>query len=145
MRNVKEEIANYIPHRPPMVMIDELIEASESKAVSKFFISTENIFVADGKFQEPGLIENIAQTAAAQAGYIQKKNNLPVLIGYLASVKSLNLFFMPNVNSTLTTSVTVINQVGDITLLNGEVHSNDQLVCSCELRIFVQQKKEANP
>lgn len=126
-----------------MVLVDELNEANESKAVSKFFVREENVFVAGGKFQEAGLIENIAQTAAAQAGYIQKKNDRPVLIGYLASVKSWNLFFMPGVNSILTTNVQVINQVGDITLLKGEVHSNDQLVCSCELRIFVQQNTKA--
>lgn len=140
-----EVITNYIPHRPPMVLVDELVEVSEQKATSKFFVNEENAFVVEGKFQEAGLIENIAQTAAAQAGYIQKKNSLPVLIGYLASVKSWNLFFLPSVNSTLTTCVKVINQVGDITLLSGEVHSKDHLVCSCELRIFVQQKKETNP
>jgi predicted hotdog family 3-hydroxylacyl-ACP dehydratase len=139
-----ERITNYIPHRVPMIMVDELVEVSEAKAVSHFLVREENIFVSDGKFQESGLIENMAQTAAAQAGYFQKKNSRPVLIGYLASVKSFNLFFLPAVNSNLTTSIEVTNQVGDITLLKGEVHLDDHLICSCELRIFVQQNTEAN-
>ena len=54
-----------IPQKPPMVMVDKLIFAEEKKVVTSFLIRRDNIFCSDGVFTEAGLIENMAQTAAA--------------------------------------------------------------------------------
>ena len=62
-------ILSYIPQRPPFVMVDEIIDSGEKKTCSKFLIKEDNIFVENGFLKEPGLVENIAQTAAARAGY----------------------------------------------------------------------------
>ena len=44
------------------------------------------MLVSNGEFSEAGLMENIAQTAAARAGYIAVMENKPVAIGYIMSV-----------------------------------------------------------
>ena len=46
-------------------------------------------------FKEPGLVENIAQTAAARAGYISHTENKPVLVGYIGAVNNLQVFSLP--------------------------------------------------
>jgi hypothetical protein len=58
-----------IPQKPPFVMIDALLFSDEKRTVSSFKIPEKNIFVKEGLFLEPGLVENIAQTAAARAGH----------------------------------------------------------------------------
>ena len=138
MLATRQTITNYIPQRSPMVMIHDLLEASEERAVTQLLVMSENIFVQDGKLGEPGLVENIAQTAAAQVGYVCFQKNIPVPIGYIAAIKDLQFFAFPVENSTITTTVVVKNQVLDITLVQGEVRQNDTLLCSCEMRIFVR-------
>ena len=75
-----------------MVMIDRLVSAESDSAVSSFLIKTDNIFVEDGKFTEPGLVENIAQTAAAMVGHHCALNKIPVPIGFIAAVKDLKIW-----------------------------------------------------
>ncbi len=133
-----KNITDYIPQRAPMVMIHDLLEVSESKAVTQLLISSDNIFLHDKKLAEPGLVENIAQTAAVQVGYICKQKNIPVPIGYIAAIKDLEIFNLPSENTTITTTVTIKNQVLDITLVEGEVKQNNEVLCRCEMRIFAK-------
>jgi predicted hotdog family 3-hydroxylacyl-ACP dehydratase len=140
MLATKSDIINYIPQRAPMVMIHNLMEANEQRAVTQLHILAENIFVSDHVLAEPGLVENIAQTAAAQVGYVCMQQNIPVPIGYIAAVKDLKIFNLPAENSTITTTVTVKNQVMDITLVEGEVKLKDEVLCRCEMRIFARIK-----
>ena len=54
-----------IPQKPPMVMVNSIIEASGTTTVTSFLVKEDNIFMEDGFLREPALIENIAQSAAA--------------------------------------------------------------------------------
>jgi 3-hydroxyacyl-[acyl-carrier-protein] dehydratase len=138
----KQNIINYIPQRPPMVMIDNLIEANEDGAVTQFTVLPDNVFLHDKKLAEPGLVENIAQTAAVQVGYICVQRNVHVPIGYIAAIKDLKVFSFPTENSTITTTVTVKNQVLDITLVEGVIKQNDEVLCQCEMRIFAKVQSQ---
>jgi 3-hydroxyacyl-[acyl-carrier-protein] dehydratase len=138
MLAAKDHINRYIPQRHPMVMIDDLLEASESHAVTRLRIEVTNIFVEDRHLAEPGLVENIAQTAAAHLGYQCELKHLPVPIGYIAAVKNLEIFRLPELNSVITTSVHITNQVLDVTVAEGKVEQNGEVCCSCEMRIFVK-------
>jgi len=133
----KKDILTYIPQRPPMVMVDSLIEATEKLIVSSFTILDNNIFLKDGIFQEEGIIENIAQTAAAGVGYKQVIQKLPVKLGYIAAIKNLRINYLPQVNSTLETTVEVVNEIMEVTIVKGVVSENGQPIADCELRIFV--------
>jgi 3-hydroxyacyl-[acyl-carrier-protein] dehydratase len=135
----KNEIEQYIPQRSPIVMIHELAEASEEHAVTHLHVNTENVFVRDGVLLEPGMVENIAQTAAAQVGYIFKQNDLQIPIGYIAGIKDLEVYGQPPVGSTIKTTVKVLNQVLDVTLVEGLIHLDGNLLARCEMRIFVKK------
>jgi 3-hydroxyacyl-[acyl-carrier-protein] dehydratase len=133
-------ILNYIPQRPPMVMVDTLIEADHEKATSSFQIAPDNIFVEDGKFSEPGLVENIAQTAAAMVGYQCALRNVPVPVGFIAAVKNLKINFIPEAVSTIQTHVTVTNTVMNVSIIEGRVEQSGTLLCTCEMKILIQNK-----
>ena len=139
MEAVKNSITEYIPQRPPMVMIDELIGASDSSGTTTFTISPENTFVDSGRFSELGMIENIAQTAAAMVGYQCKVSNIPVPLGFIAAIKNWKLYDTPTVNSSIETTVNVVNSVMDVTIVEGSIKHDDKLLCSCEMRILIQK------
>ena len=140
MLATRDDITKYIPQRHPIVMVHELVEADDDHAVTQLTIEPDNIFVSKEYFSEPGLVENIAQTAAMHVGYQCSLKNIPIPIGYIAAVKDLKIQALPKQNSLITTSVKITNKVLDITVVEGRVEQEGNLLCSCEMRIFAKVK-----
>jgi 3-hydroxyacyl-[acyl-carrier-protein] dehydratase len=134
----RTNIRDLIPQREPVVMVHNLAEATDEHAVSTFMIESSNIFVANGLFTEAGLIENMAQTAAAQAGYMYRQKNMPVPIGFIAAIKDLTINKLPQVDSSIKTTINVTNKVFEVTLIKGIVEQHGEELCSCEMRIFTK-------
>lgn len=134
----KTEIEKLIPQRAPMVMIEELRESSETHAKTSLTIEASNLFVEKGLLREPGLVENIAQTAAAHVGHQCRSKNIDVPIGYIASIRNLKIAKLPEVGLVIATTVKVINQILDVTVVQGTVEQAGTFICSCEMRIFAK-------
>jgi 3-hydroxymyristoyl/3-hydroxydecanoyl-(acyl carrier protein) dehydratase len=138
-----DDIQELIPQRPPFVMIDKLLSVTETTTTTGFCIQEENIFVENSVFKEPGLVENIAQTAAARAGYISHTENKPVLVGYIGAVNGLQVFALPKTGDELITEITTENQIFDVTLISGKITCNGQLLAQCKMKIFINQFKNS--
>jgi len=136
-----DNIEQLIPQRPPFVMIDKLLSVTEMSTTTGFGIKANNIFVENGVFKEPGLVENIAQTAAARAGYVSHTENKPVLVGYIGAVNGLQVFALPKTGDELITEITTENQIFDVTLISGKITCNGQLIAQCKMKIFINQPK----
>lgn len=135
---LEEDILPLIPQRPPFVMISKLLSSDEHSTRTSFLVTDENIFVEKGLFREPGLMENIAQTAAARAGYLARLNNLPVQVGYIGAVKNLEIAGLPETGDELITEIKIKDQVFDVTIISGTVWCGDTLVAQCEMKIFIR-------
>ncbi|HEY6436242.1 MAG TPA: hypothetical protein VIY47_06605, partial [Ignavibacteriaceae bacterium] len=94
-----------------------------------------------GEFKEPGLLENIAQTAAAKAGYISRKENKPVLVGYIGAVKNLEIFSLPKTGDELITEISIENQIFDVTIASGRISCNETVLAQCNIKIYINQTK----
>ena len=135
------DIQSFIPQRPPFVMVDQLLAFTETTARGGFRIKADNIFLENGEFKEPGLLENIAQTAAARAGYISKKENKPVPTGYIGSVKNLEIYSFPKIGDELITEITIENQIFDVTIISGKITCKETVLAHCQIKIFINQIK----
>ena len=136
---IKGSITDIIPQRQPIIMIDSLLVCDQNYTETNLYIDKDNIFSKDGFFTEPGLVENIAQTAAARIGYLCKQANVDVPIGYIAAVKNLSIHLLPKVDSTIITQIKVTNQVLDITVITGTVMVDGNLAAECEMKIFAKK------
>ena len=63
------EAKSFIPHRPPMLFIERLLEREGDRAVAETTLPTTGIAVCDGRLLPEYFIELIAQTAALANGY----------------------------------------------------------------------------
>lgn len=135
----KSEVLNYIPQRPPMVMVDSLLENDDEKTISQYEILEDNIFCENGSFSEAGLIENMAQTAALQNGFQTMQNNDQVRVGFIGAVKKLKIYHLPEVNSTIETTVYSMHNFGNVSIVKAEVRNNSLLIAESELSIFTQE------
>jgi 3-hydroxymyristoyl/3-hydroxydecanoyl-(acyl carrier protein) dehydratase len=135
------EIFSLIPQRPPFVMIDRFLGLDEKSGSSAFKITEGNIFVENGAFTEPGLIENIAQTAAARIGYICKTEKKPVLIGYIGAVQNLEIFALPKINDEIKTEIAIKNEIFNVTIIGGKILCEGKLLAHCEMKIFISNQQ----
>jgi predicted hotdog family 3-hydroxylacyl-ACP dehydratase len=132
----KDHILKFIPQRPPMVMIENLILAEEKKTISSLTILPENIFCENGVLKEPGLIENMAQTAAAGSGYksISKQQKPPE--GFIGGIRNLVINALPEIGQVIRTEVIVEHEIFDALVVNGKVFLGESMIASCEMKIF---------
>lgn len=117
-------------------MVDELLCCDDTTAQTKFVIDADNVLVVDGFFTEAGLMENIAQTAAAHAGFTAQGRNEKVTPGYIAALKNFEVFKLPKVNDEIATEIKIETQVFDITQISGMVTCNGETMAKCEMNIF---------
>ena len=117
-------------------MVSKLLHVDETSIRSSFHVTGDNVFVNDNLFQEAGLLENIAQTAALRAGYFANEENKPVTTGYIGAVKDFEVFNLPQVGDELITEVTIENQIFDVTVFSGKVWHDENLIARCEMKVF---------
>jgi len=137
---VDEQIKELIPQRSPILMVDTLFESTVDEALTGLTIKEGNLFCKDGKFTEPGLIEHIAQSASAFAGYSYRLQGKPAPVGYIGEIKKFHLSKLPSEGSTLLTHIKIMGVVDNISLLQAEVKCGEELICTTNLKIAIEDK-----
>ncbi len=132
-------MTNFIPQRPPFVMVGNLVSHNEFSATSNFHIKENNILVKDGVFTELGLLENIAQTAAANAGYECVLKNIPVHLGFIGAISRVQVHNLPKSNSKIDTRIEIKQEIFNITLIEGVVKQNGKSLISCQMKIMIDK------
>lgn len=132
-------IMEMLPQKPPMVMVDKLHKADNGVTISSLTIHSENIFCRENQFEEPGLIENIAQTAALGVGYQFRQEGNEVPTGYIGAVQKLKINKLPDVNKSITTEVTVVHEVFNTTLIHASIDYEGEKIVTCEMKIFLDK------
>ncbi|MCX6240423.1 MAG: 3-hydroxyacyl-ACP dehydratase [Bacteroidetes bacterium] len=128
-----------IPQKPPMVMVDRIIGISGKKTVTTFLIRDDNVFLEDGFFREPGLIENIAQSAAAGIASVTLNADEEPKTGFIGAIRELKIFKLPKSGDEIRTTVTVTHEILNATVVAGQIILHDELIAECELRIFLEK------
>ena len=135
-----EELIKFIPQREPFVMVDCLYECDEKFVRTGFRPSEKNIFSVNGFFTEPGLIENMAQSAAAGTGYFFTSNNKPVPVGFIGAIKDFKLQQLPEINELLETEIRVVAEVMNASVIQASVKCKGLTMATCEMKIFLMEK-----
>ncbi len=140
----KDKVIELIPQKYPMVMVDGLISNDETTTISKLSISNNNIFCSKGFFTEPGLIENIAQTAALRSGYEAMESNEEPTVGFIGSVKKMKIYELPKDNDVIHTKITILTRLMNVLIIKGEVLLDSKLMAEGEMNIFLQETTNEN-
>ncbi len=135
-----QDAAAFIPQKPPFVFVDRLLYVDQKTSRCSFMIPEGNLFVDDGSYSTAGLVESIAQTAAAGTGYLSKKENRPVPLGYIGAVQKLEVHDWPPVKSTIEMTISLITNILQVSLVSGTVQMNNRVLATCEMKIFVNNQ-----
>jgi len=132
-------VEELIPQRAPMVMIDRVTLQEGSVLESELELRPENMFLREGLFLEEGVLEHIAQTAAALNGFRAWQEGTPVKNGYIGAIKNLEFFDLPALGALLQTRVEERHFVMGASVIYGECREGDRLVASCEMKVFMEE------
>ena len=134
-------IKNYLPHRAPMLMADEILEIDEKSAITSFYIKEDNIFCENGTFSESGMIENCAQTCSTITGQnlFEDKTSRPAVIGFISNIKKIKIHSLPHCNTEITTKAVLVSEFGNICNITCTTFSGEKLLLEAEIVMFVKK------
>jgi len=118
-------------------MVDKLLFSDDDITKTSFTVTADNVLVVNGEFTEAGLMENMAQTAAAGEGNMARIEDRPIAIGYIGAVKDFEIFELPQINDELTTEIKIETRLLNVAIASGKVWCNERLIAQCEMKIFI--------
>lgn len=142
MRKIDDITLNeLLPQRPPFVMIDRLVSCDAVFAVTELLIREDNIFIEDERLTSSGLVENIAQSCAARIGYLNICDGISVKIGVIGSISNLNIVRTPKVGEKLVTTIELISEVLNMTLVEAVIRSDGEEIVRASMKIALTDKE----
>jgi predicted hotdog family 3-hydroxylacyl-ACP dehydratase len=136
MADYIHDITELLPQGPPFVMVDKLLYSDGHLTCTSFRITPGNPLVENGRLSAAGLMENMAQTAAAGAGYAARAANESVRPGYIISVRDLDIRSLPEIEAELMTEIIVTARVADIIVISGKTTCHGEVIATGELKIL---------
>ena len=61
-------VADYLPHRPPMLLVDELVDAADGRVTCRTTLRPDCVFARAGRVHASAMIEVVAQACAICGG-----------------------------------------------------------------------------
>lgn len=133
-----ELIKKLIPQRHPIVMVDALLAFEDSKVISGLTVTNDTMFVQNGLFTEPGIIEHMAQTVALYTGYHFYVQNLQAPEGYIGAIKGVTIHKLPKVGDSLETEVEILQEIMGVTLVKGITRLNDDVIMTAQMKTVLK-------
>lgn len=126
-----------VPHRPPMLLIDRLIERKGDMAVAEAHVPQKGPCVDKERGLLPEFfIEIIAQTMAAVNGYDALLEGKKLNDGFLVGIDDFSWNTAPLPNKTLQVKVEKTFEFGVVKIIRGEVLCNDVLLAKGEIKVW---------
>ena len=85
------ELAALVPHRPPMLLVDELVSHEGRKVVCRAHIRDDHPFLQGGKVPALVAVELFAQSAAALVGLLASAGGPSMTMGALLGSRQVQL------------------------------------------------------
>lgn len=135
------DIERLVPQRAPILMVDSLDSFNGSDATTSLIIKADNFFIdSDGLIVEAGLIEHMAQSASAMAGYeaLRQGAETPP-VGYIGEVKNFSCYRRPAVGERLSTTITKGPEAAGVTIVICKTSTGDETIAETQLKIYIKR------
>ncbi|MGZ3723857.1 MAG: hypothetical protein ACXVA9_13030 [Bdellovibrionales bacterium] len=145
-----KEIEKYLPHRPPMVWIDEVVSFSEKAGECRVRLQADGHYMEGARLRSTSCLEFIAQAygfiSVCHHIHILDPNSKPLSKAFLASMKGAQLpseetLSQVQVGDQLSITVSGVRQMGPIVMFNGRITKGDLLICEAQMKVFKEYQQ----
>ena len=133
-----------IPHRPPIVFIDRVTGAADSRVTSSFTVPGASPYLdREGRLMPEALLEVMAQCFAAGAGLQAAGAGQEISWGYLAAVRDMRVHAAVFSGDTLHAEAEHRMSVGPLHIVDCRVLRDGMPVAGAQLKIFIPEDRES--
>ncbi len=131
----------FLPHRPPMQLVDRLLAVDGDEGLVAANLAPGNPLLGDdGALDSVALIELIAQGYAAIQGYVDRCAGRPPGRGFLVGIRRAELFAPARLGECLLVRVRTVARVNTFVVIEGEVRSGGTLLATAALKLWLPGK-----
>ena len=145
-----KDIEKYLPHRPPMVWIDEVVSFSEKAGECRVRLQADGHYMDGLMLRSTSCLEFIAQAygfiSVCHHIYILDPNSKPLSKAFLASMKQailpgLDILEQVKVGDQLSITISGVRQMGPIVMFKGRIQRGDLIVCEAQMKVFKEYQQ----
>ncbi len=135
------KVTDLIPHRPPMLLIDKILDVQETAGMVQAFVNPTHLFLRkDGSLSPEAYSEFIAQSFGACEACRRLQRNLTIDGGgYLSSVRDMQVFENAVSGDVLTVHTEKVDECFNTYIVRGEVFRGEQKMAHSTVYIFMWQ------
>lgn len=120
------------------MMVGALLSCSDDGAETSYVVGEDSWYSVNGHIDEQGIMEHVAQSAAAWGGYPGYLRGEESKLGYVAEFSKFEILSMPLIGAELRTTLSVLGAAGGVTLMEAETLSGGKAVAQGRLKIYLQ-------
>ena len=125
-----------IPHRPPMLTVNELLSLENGSAVSRTIFAPDSPFADEGGLvDETILFEMMAQTFAAAVA-VERDGQGPSS-GYLVGVKHMKFHGRARLGRVVEIKTELLSLVEDFSVIVGQASQSGAILAEGQLTVFI--------
>ena len=128
----------FIPHRPPMRLVDTLISWADGTAEIEARPGADCILIgADGALAEAALVELLAQGYAVVKGYDDLLQGKEISEGYLVGVRKFQIAGRARAGERLLVRIRTVGSFEGFAVAEGEVERNGEIIASGTIKLWI--------
>lgn len=132
-----QEFRQLIPHRPPMVLIDEVLVWGPERIVARRTVREGEPFVGANGLDDSALLECIAQTIAAGDACFAKFKGGVVRRGYLTGLTGVKVHSQAAIGEVIDVTATCLKRMEGMGLFDVEAKAGGRLLASGRYKLYV--------
>lgn len=135
---MEKDIQKILPHRPPMVFVDRLVDCSPETAIAEKTFRQGDIGLGKDSFvDEVMLVECLAQTCAASLGYQGRQAGIEPSEGMLVGIKNFEFLKAAMEGQVLELTTHIQHVVGPFLIVDGEASVEGLVIAKGELKLYI--------
>lgn len=128
----------FIPHRPPMRLVDTLVSCDGGTGVVESNIAADCILVdATGVLEEAALVELLAQGYAVIKGYDDTLHGKEISEGYLVGARKMRIIGRAYAGDRLLIRISTIGSFEGFAVAEGEIVRGDETIARGSIKLWI--------
>jgi predicted hotdog family 3-hydroxylacyl-ACP dehydratase len=136
-RAMDDDFRELIPHRPPMVLIDEVVEYGPTTIRARRTVREGDPFVTADGLEDAALLEVIAQTIAAGDALYAKSKGGRVIKGYLTGLTGVKVHSRAGVGDTIEVTADCLKRMDGMGLFDAQASAGGKPLVEGRFKLFV--------